>query len=427
MGNLHIALPLSGMPRREPWEPPSERVAELIRAAATAFLDDPGALLDEVDKAVLATAPDRLLAEPALTSAISATNRANVVHWATANLRSPGIRVPANLGPDVMDIARDIVRRGFDETSLNSYRVGQNVAWRYIMALAFALTTEPDELRELLDVTARSIFTFVDETIEGIQEQIERERHELTHGTHAERLETVNLILEGAPISVARASERLRYELGGRHGAAVLWSQATAPAHGELEHAAELLARAADARRAFTVVASTRSLWAWLPLGGGEPDAAALTAALAEAPGVRAALGPAGAGMAGFRRSHVDALSTQRLMQRMPEELRLATYADVALVALAAQDEELMADFVTRTLGDLATADEVIRDTLRAYIRDEFSASQTARALYTHRNTVLNRVERAKELLPGALAGHGLEIGLALEIVHWLGPELRPV
>ncbi|HUR85150.1 MAG TPA: PucR family transcriptional regulator [Solirubrobacteraceae bacterium] len=415
------------MPEREPWDPPSPRVAELIRAAAKAFLDSPGSLLDEVDKAVLAMAPERILAEPALTSAISATNRANVVHWATANFHDPGTRVPANLGPDVMDVARDIVRRGFDETSLNSYRVGQNVAWRYIMALAFALTSDPDELRELLDVIARSIFTFVDETLNGIQAQIERERDELTRGTHAERLETVNLILEGAPISVARAGERLRYELAGRHAAAVLWSQTTTPAHGELEQAAELLARAAGARRAFTVVASARSLWAWIAITGEEPDAGALAAALDGFPDVRAALGPTGAGMAGFRRSHLDALSTQRLMHRMPEKLRLATYRDVQLVALAAQDEELMSEFVARTLGDLATADEVIRDTLRAYIREQFSASATARALFAHRNTVLNRIERARELLPGPLDGHGLEVGLALEIVHWLGPELRAV
>ena len=41
------------------------------------------------------------------------------------------------------------------------------------MTRAFDLTADPDELRELLDVTARSIFTYVDETIEGIQAQID--------------------------------------------------------------------------------------------------------------------------------------------------------------------------------------------------------------------------------------------------------------
>lgn len=413
------------MPAREPWDPPSERVAALIGAAAAAFLADPSALLDDVDEAVLATAPRKIVAEPALTAAISATNRANLVHWATANVHRPGMHVPANLGPEVMDIARDIVRRGFDETSLNSYRVGQNVAWRYMMAIAFAMTADPDELRELLDVTARSIFTFVDETIMGIERQIEREREQLTRGTHAERLETVNLILEGAPITATRASDRLRYELSGRHAAAVLWTPGGTPAQGELEHAADGLARAADARRPFTVAASARSLWAWLPVAD-EPRTDALVAALDDSPGVRVAVGPTGTGMAGFRRSHLDALATQRLMQRIPDDLRLATYRDVQLVALTSHDEELMSEFVARTLGDLATAEPVLRETLRTYIREEFSASAAARALFTHRNTVLNRLERARGLLPGPLAGHGVEIGLALEIVHWLGARADP-
>jgi DNA-binding PucR family transcriptional regulator len=137
--------------------------------------------------------------------------------------------------------------------------------------------------------------------------------------------------------------------------------------------------------------------------------------------GVRVALGAPAAGMDGFRRSHLDALETQRLMHRVPGGLRLAAYEDVRLVALVAQDEERAAEFVTRTLGGLAVADADLRETLRVYIREEFSASRAARALFTHRNTVLNRLARARELLPVPLAGHGLEIGLALELVHWLG------
>jgi sugar diacid utilization regulator len=50
----------------------------------------------------------------------------------------------------------------------------------------------------------------------------------------------------------------------------------------------------------------------------------------------------------------------------------------------------------------------------------QFSAARAARALYTHRNTVLNRLQRAERLLPLPLAGHGLEVGVALEIAQWL-------
>jgi DNA-binding PucR family transcriptional regulator len=402
------------------WEPPSERVAALIREGVGAMLAEPQELFAQVDAAVLAAAPSRLAEDPAITAATIATDRANIVHWAECNLRRPGERVPANLSAQVLDLARDIVRRGLDDTTLNTYRIGQNIAWRAWMERAFALTDDVEVLRELLEVTSRSIFAFVDETVAGIQQLIDAEREQLTRGTHAERLETVNLILEGAPITSARASARLRYELAREHTAAVLWSEEQAADTGALERAADALARAGGARRPFTVVASTHSLWAWYA-DGHAPDLAAVGAQLEHTPGVRVALGSSAAGIEGFRRSHLDALATQRLMNRMPAQLRLASYEDVQLVALTSADEERAGEFVARTLGALAAADPELRETLRVYIREQFSASRAARALFAHRNTVLNRLARARELLPAPLEGRGLQVGLALEIAHWLG------
>ena len=76
-----------------------------------------------------------------------------------------------------------------------------------------------------------------------------------------------------------------------------------------------------------------------------------------------------------------------------------------------------------RTAFSLAGADRELRDTLCVYIGEQFSAARAARALYTHRNTVLNRLQRAERLLPFPLAGHGLEVGVALEITQWLGTQ----
>ncbi len=402
------------------WKPPSPAVAELIRTAAQAFLDEPEGMFEQVDDAVLAATPEKLLGDPAMTAAVTATNHANIAHWVVSNLRDPGMPVTPNLSPQVLDIARDIVRRGLDEATLNAYRIGQNIAWRMWMERAFELTADREVLRELLDVTARSIFTFVDETIAGILAQIAQEREQLTRGTHAERLETVNLVLENAPITSERASARLRYELSRRHTAAVVWTEAGAVDPGALERVADALARSMGARRPFTVAASAGSLWVWVG-GTGRPDLDAIRDALAASPGVRVAVGTQAAGMDGFRRSHLDALAAQRLMHRVPGDLRLATYEDVQVVALATADEERAGEFVTRTLGDLATAEADLRETLRVYLREGSSASRAARVLYSHRNTVLNRLARAERLLPAPLEGRGLQVALALEVVHWLG------
>src|SRR6476646_6837877 len=175
------------------------------------------------------------------------------------------------------------------------------------------------------------------------------------------------------------------------------------------------------ARQVLTVIATSSSVWAWLAAAG-DAGAGALTAATAQYPAVRIAVGPADAGADGFRRSHFDAVATQRLMSRRPD-LRVTRFAPLQLVALALADEQGAREFVARTLVTLADADPDLRDTLCVYIGEQFSAGRAARALYTHRNTVLNRLPRAERLLPHRLAGHGLEVGVALEIAQWLGTQ----
>jgi len=55
------------------------------------------------------------------------------------------------------------------------------------------------------------------------------------------------------------------------------------------------------------------------------------------------------------------------------------------------------------------------------YLREQHNATRAARVLFTHRNTVLSRLARIEKLLPAPLEGRGLQVALALEIVHWNG------
>jgi DNA-binding PucR family transcriptional regulator len=405
-----------------PWERPSPRVAELIRTAAEQMLATANTVYAEVDAVSMANSEGSILHDPAIVAAIRRSTYANLSHWAQANLVAPGEPVAPNLGPEVLGIARDLVRRGLDQSWLDAYRAGQNVAWRLWMAQAFTLTDDARELSELLDVTAQSIFGFVDDTLAGIAEEVNRERDRLTSGTHAERLAVVTLLLEGAPIALERASTRLQYALDRRHTAAIVFSDGAQPDERALEQAAEALARSAGARRPLTVVASASSLWVWIP-GAEGPDPAALRTLLADVPEARIALGPTGSGVDGFRRSHLDALATQRLLQRMPAAVRIATFDEVEVVALAAHDERRAAEFVDRTLGPLATAPTEVRETLRVYLREGSNAKATAGAMYLHRNTVLARLAKAEALLPAPLDGRLLPVALALEVVRWIGPR----
>ncbi len=403
------------------WPSPSGPVRDLIRRAAEQLLAVPEEGYDAIDDVTLSDLDPAILGDPALVAAIRRTNRANLRHWLQANAQDPGARVEPAPPSETFGIARDLVRRGMDQTSIDAYRTGQNAAWRLWMAQAFALTSDPAELGELLDVTARSIFDFVDRTLAGIAIEVQRERAHLTRGTQAERLEVTTLVLGGAPISADRASRRLGYDLDRTHTAAVVFTDAAEPDQGALDGGAELLARAAGSRRPLTVLASSAALWTWTS-GADGPDLDELHAGLAGLPATRIALGPAAAGVDGFRRSHLDALATQRLMQRAPD-VQLTTFDEVQVVALATQDEQRADELVRRTLGELADAPAELRETLRTYLREESNATRAAKALFAHRNTVLNRLARAQELLPAPLEGRTLQVGLALEIVHWLGPR----
>jgi DNA-binding PucR family transcriptional regulator len=395
-------------------------VAELIRRGASLLLSAPEDLFAEVDAAILAEASPPLASDPVLADALRRQNHANLIRWAEANVHDPGAPVPAEPGVEAIAIARDLVRRGLDVDAIQSYRLGQNVGWQRWMALAFELTQDPGELRELLEVTARSIFSYVDEMLVRIADQVDRERERLTRDTHVQRLEVVSLILEGAPIAATRASARLGYELDRSHTAAIVWSDRPETDPGDIERAAEAVGRAAGARP-LTVLASVSTLWVWVAAEA-VPNLDGLRRELDELPEVRVALGPIAKGMQGFRRSHLDALATQRLMHRSGS-LPLARYEDVQVVALAAADEERAQEFVTRTLGDFAAAPPELRETVRVYLREGSNAAQAARLLFTHRNTVLSRLARAEEMLPAPLHGRGLAVGLALELVHWREPQ----
>ena len=117
--------------------------------------------------------------------------------------------------------------------------------------------------------------------------------------------------------------------------------------------------------------------------------------------------------------THREAVATRRVAERNPGRERFTAYDDVRIAVLASFDEEASGQFVSDTLGELAGADAELRETLRVYLQEDANTARAAARLFTHRNTVLNRLERAQRLLPQPLSGRHLSVGLALELLHW--------
>lgn len=400
------------------WERPSPAVQELVRQCAQRVVNPRPEWLAELDAVVLAASP-AIATDPELAAAVSASNRANFFFWGTANVRDPGAPVPPNTGPEPMNIARELVRRGLDAYTLVAYRVGEGAAWRRLMEIAFELTSDPAELHELLDVCFRSIRQFVDGTLSFIATQIDAERDELTRGTHAERRETVALLLEGAPIPLHRAEARLGYALTGSHTAAVVWSDNPDGDLARLDRIAAQFGQTTGTR-ALSVHASTATRWVWAP-GSAGVDVAALHDSLADLPDVHVAIGSTADGVDGFRRSHFDALTTQQMMARLHSPQRVARFTDIQLTALVTTDTDRAAEFVRHTLGDLETAGRELQESVRVFVAEQCNASRAATRLFTHRNTLLRRLARADELLPRPLAESPVAVAVALDVVRWRG------
>lgn len=403
------------------WQLPSQRVQDLIRQCAQIVLNPRPEWLDEFDAAVLAASPT-IASDPELAAAVVRSNHANLFFWGTANVRDPGAPVPPNTGPEPLSIARELVRRGVSEFPLDAYRVGEGVAWRRLMEIAFELTSDPAELHEMLDVCSQSISAFVDATLAGIAAEIDLERDDLTRGTHAERRETVALLLEGAPIPRQRAEARLGHALTGTHTAAVIWSEDSAGDLSGLDRAAEAFGQDCGDPRPLSVLASTATRWVWAA-GGADVQHGfqVLTRASGELPGIRVAIGPAADGLDGFRRSHFDAITTQQMMARLHSTQQIARFADVELVALTTTDPDRAAEFVSRNLGGLETADPELQETVRVFVNEQCNASRAAARLYLHRNTLLRRLLRADDLLPRPLAENSVAVAVALDVHRWHG------
>jgi DNA-binding PucR family transcriptional regulator len=401
-------------------------VLELLGDVADLLLEQLDELGDEMDAAIVQASPE-LGADAAIAAEVSASNRANVRRLLTAVARRDGRPPSMDVPPEALDVARTVVRRGIDfGVIFGAYRRGQAVAWQRWLACAGRVASGP-ELVALLEVSSQLIFEYVDVVLGRVLAEAQREREEVLGGALARRTETVRLILDGAPIDRERASERLGYELGRRHTALVLWAEPAGEVQGALETAATLLAGAVGAHRPLLLPAGTSTLWGWLGTDV-DPQHEALRGAIAGAqPNVRAAVGPTRTGITGFRRSHAAALAIHGLLAGHSGGERVALYRELEVTSLAAQDRDRAAEFVAATLGPLAadTASAArLRDTLRIYLDEAEHAPRAASRLHAHRNTVLQRVARATDLLGHRPGERRLELALALELAHRLGPRV---
>ncbi|MDF5808103.1 helix-turn-helix domain-containing protein [Pseudomonas aeruginosa] len=303
---------------------------------------------------------------------------------------------------DMVDTARELARRGLSELLMNVARSTQNTAWELWMKMAFNLTQDPRVLEEFLEVSSRSISEFIDSNMRVVTRSSSKKR--------APRPMTTRSTNEAWSVGCSRAGMWIRSNSARRLGYSLF--QSTTPAWSGAKartprsafwRMCAYLAQLTGTAAPLIVFAGPATLWVWShaakPL-----DLNLLQGIALRFSGIRAAIGSPGTGVNGFRRSHLEALTTQRLMGRLAGAPAVATIDQVRMVSLMTQDDRAARQFVLSTLGRLATEPSVLQRSADAFLANGCNVTQTAEALGTHRNTLLRRLERAQDLLPVRLA-----------------------
>ncbi len=336
---------------------------------------------------------------------------------------------PATAVPpaEAIAYAKEYVVRGLDLSLMQrAYRTGQSTFGGIVLERLSEATDDADLLAEAVSFVNTWIFAYV-ETIERRLTDVYMSEHaQWVRGATAVRAAEVRALLGGGVVDVAAVSLRLGYELERFHLGFVIWSEGSGERPGdagelfaEMEGAAAAIARSLGAGTPLTVAEGGHlSCWAG---SQSEPDLSRLRLPRAKVHGLAVAAGAPAPGVEGFVSSHREALLARRVARlRGDPDGTVATYPDLALEALLAENPEAARHFATRELGPLAGGDDAtvrLASTVAVFLEEGSSFVHAGRRLGIHANTVSYRVRRAESLLGHPLTERQLELRVALRFI----------
>jgi hypothetical protein len=302
---------------------------------------------------------------------------------------------------------------------LHCYRAGQAALWDVWLDEAERLAPDGTGRRRLLDRGSEFMTAYVDRCAAWVELEHTRERERQIRSEEQQRMNLLRDVLDGA----AADTGALGYDTRGRHLALIVWGPGA-------ESAAADVARAVP-RGSLALSVDPVTWWLWLPVEDTvtEPDEL-LPADYRPPQGTRIAIGGPAAGLEGFRRAHADARDAARIAAYWATPV--IRHRDVALEALAANNERRARDFVRAELGALLTGDareRTLLETLDAYFAAGHNAISAAARLGVHDRTVANRLRAVEGVL-----GHGaptsrraeIETAMRLHKLFALEPVRRP-
>jgi DNA-binding PucR family transcriptional regulator len=397
-----------------------------VRELASELLPDSHALAEAMTADMVASMLEFSAGDDGLREELRASVQANIEQ--VLRLLKLGAAADALVIPvEAAELVRGLVQRGITLAALlRTYRLGHAWLWeRWSQALQDRVA-DGDALTAARASSSAFMFAYVDRISDVLVEAYgsERERHIRT-AAHL-RAETVRAILGGEAVDEEVAAARLGYELR-RHHVALRVSSAPSDVRG-LERAAAEAAQTLGSGQPLAVTSGVASLDVWC--GSHEEPATDALERYEPPPGTRVAYGTPAYGLAGFRRSHLEAQQAARIASLATAVAPAVTsYRRVELVSLLASDLPRARAFVAAQLGPLAFSTQPaqrLRETVLAFLTAGGSSTRVATELFVHQNTVAYRVKRAEQLLGRRVTERPAELICALTLAATLGPAVLP-
>lgn len=404
------------------WPKVSDAVKQLMRTGAEICFSLGEDWITQLDTAGLDEKQHPQLAQdPVLLAATRRTNRAGIIHWASHNIQHPCEPVPPYLTHDMQMTALELHHRGLSSNLLNSERELQHIAFRLWMKISFQLTQDHQLLEDFLDISQLSINRFIEGNIQGMRQWLEQHAPLYQNNDPISKRQYVSAILEGESLEI-HSQSRLGYQFIQSHLACIIWTPNSNAQLSQLEQIKDIFITHVQSKSQLSVIAGSATLWLWC-----QPtksiDHYHMNQQLKKFPQILMALGSIAEGLDGFRHSHFEALTVQRLMARLSAPQSIVSIEQARLISLVTQDLKSTQHFIYQTLGKLISAEPILHHSARLYLKHGCNASVAAQHLFVHRNTLLRRLETINQLLPKPLEENLLDVGIALETLAWLTPE----
>lgn len=325
-------------------------------------------------------------------------------------------------------LARDVARWGAAvETLLKAFHAGHQTGRRWLRREINAAVEDPELRFEISERFEEASFVYTQVMMQVTVDAYADAKEAATRGLAARQLHVLRSIVdETTSADVHALSARLGYELNRAHVGMVVWADRldasdADPLH--LERAVRAWLADQGVERPLTVPVDGRSVWAWA-----STNTEALAGGATRPPSpLCAAIGQPGQGLAGFRDTHREAVTTRRLARDLGINRPVVRHAELATTAMLDDDLTHLRRYVAQNLGGLSARSETasgLRDVLRVYLKTGERASAAAAEGHLHRNTVARRVEAAVERRGRPLDDDRLGLMLALEIVAVRGDDV---